>query len=147
MTQVPPNPGPMHHIGVVVDDLEAAVAQYRALGFVEAGRERIEEQNVDIVALRAGVSWVELLAPLDHDSALGRFLAKRGAGIHHVAYLVDDLPGTLAALAERGVELIDQAPRVGLHGWHIAFVHPRASAGVLTELVDRASTEQDAAQH
>lgn len=147
MTTFAPNPGPMHHIGVVVEDLETAVAQYLALGFVEAGRERIEEQNVDIVALQAGVSWVELLAPLDHDSALGRFLAKRGASIHHVAYLVDDLPATLAALAERGVELIDPSPRVGLHGWHIAFVHPRASAGVLTELVDRASTEAAASHH
>ena len=133
-------PGPIHHIGIVTDDLAAAIAAYEALGFVAGEPERVEDQNVDIVPIRAGESWIELLAPLDHDSGIGRFLASRGPGIHHVAYLVDDLAGTLAALTERGVELIDTEPRLGFHDWLVAFIHPRACAGVLTELVERGST-------
>ena len=99
------------------------------------------EQNADIAALRAGESWIEILAPIEHDSPIGRFLDSRGPGVHHVAYLVDDLAATLQKLEERGVELIDHTPRRGLHDWLIAFVHPRSCSGVLTELVDRASVE------
>ncbi|HEX5164221.1 MAG TPA: methylmalonyl-CoA epimerase [Thermomicrobiales bacterium] len=132
-------PGPIHHIGVVVEDIAAAVEQYRLLGFGEGDITRVSEQNVDIAAMRAGESWVEILSPIDRDSGIGRFLASRGPGFHHIAYLVDDLAGTLAALAEAGVELIDQSPRVGLHDWRVAFVHPRACAGVLSELVERSS--------
>ncbi|MEZ4523967.1 MAG: methylmalonyl-CoA epimerase [Thermomicrobiales bacterium] len=134
-------PGPIHHIGIVTDDLDAAVASYRALGFEAGETTRVESQNVDIVPIRAGESWIEILAPLDHDSGIGRYLASRGTGIHHVAYLVDDLAGTLDALDERGVELIDKTPRVGFHDWLVAFVHPRACGGVLTELVQRSSVE------
>ena len=134
-------PGPIHHIGIVTDDLDAAIASYRALGFEPGEPVRVASQNVDIIPIRAGESWIELLAPLDHDSGIGRYLASRGAGFHHVAYLVDDLSGTLAALAGRGVELIDETPRVGFHDWLVAFVHPRACGGVLTELVERASVE------
>lgn len=134
-------PGPIHHIGIVTDDLDAAVATYRALGFAPGEPVRVESQNVDIVPIRAGESWIELLAPLDHDSGIGRFLASRGPGFHHVAYLVDDLAATLATLAGRGVELIDHEPRVGFHDWRVAFIHPRACGGVLTELVERASVE------
>jgi methylmalonyl-CoA epimerase len=134
-------PGPIHHIGVVVEDIDVAVEQYRQIGFTGGEKSRVEEQNVDIAALRAGTSWIEILAPIDSDSGIGRFLASRGPGFHHIAYLVDDLAATLDALAESGVELIDRQPRVGLHDWRVAFVHPRACAGVLTELVERASVE------
>ena len=133
-------PGTIHHIGVIVADLAEAVVAYVSLGFVAGATERLEAQNVDVVALRAGDSWIELICPLDHDSGLGRFLDARGPGMHHVAYLVDDLGGTLTRLASAGVELIDAEPRVGLHGWRIAFIHPRSCAGVLTELVERDST-------
>ncbi len=134
-------PGPIHHIGVVVDDIAVGVEQYLKLGFTGGEVSRVEEQNVDIAALRAGVSWIELLAPIDHDSGIGRYLAARGPGFHHIAYLVNDLAGTLDALAIAGVELIDKVPRVGLHSWRVAFIHPRACAGVLTELVERSSVE------
>lgn len=133
-------PGPIHHIGVIVADLEEALAQYVRLGFRAGHRERLAALNVDVLPLRSGDSWIELVQPLDLDSSLGRFLETRGGGLHHVAYLVDDLAGTLARLAEAGVELIDREPRIGLHGWHIAFIHPRSCAGVLTELVERDST-------
>lgn len=135
-------PGRIHHIGIVVPDIAAAVEEYRQLGFLAGEVIYVPDQNVEIAAIRAGDSWVEIIAPVDQDSGTGRFLASRGKGIHHVAYLVDDLAGTLAGLAAVGVELIDREPRVGLHGWRIAFVHPRSCAGVLTELVERASTEQ-----
>ncbi|MCO5176199.1 MAG: VOC family protein [Thermomicrobiales bacterium] len=134
-------PGPIHHIGIVVPDIAAAVAQYLALGFTGGAVSRVAEQNADIAALRAGESWIEILAPIEHDSPIGRFLDSRGSGVHHIAYLVDDLPTVLAHLADSGVELIDRQARRGLHDWLIAFVHPRACAGVLTELVDRASVE------
>lgn len=132
-------PGPIHHIGVVVDDIAVAVEQYLTLGFTGGDITRVAEQNVDIAALRARASWVEVLAPIDLDSGIGRFLASRGPGFHHIAYLVDDLAGTLDALAEAGVELIDRQPRIGLHDWRVAFIHPRSCAGVLTELVERSS--------
>jgi methylmalonyl-CoA/ethylmalonyl-CoA epimerase len=134
-------PGPIHHIGVVVEDIDATVAEYLTLGFSGGEKTRVAEQNVDVAALRAGESWVEILAPIDRDSGIGRFLESRGPGFHHIAYLVDDLAGTLDALAKAGVELIDSQPRVGLHGWRVAFVHPRACAGVLTELVERSSVQ------
>jgi methylmalonyl-CoA/ethylmalonyl-CoA epimerase len=132
-------PGPIHHIGVVVEDIHAAVAAYLAIGFTGGEVQRVAEQNVDIAALRAGDSWIEILSPIEMDSPIGAFLQKRGPGFHHVAYLVDDLAGTLDVLAAAGVELIDRVPRTGLHDWRIAFVHPRACAGVLTELVERGS--------
>ena len=132
--------GPIHHVGIIVADLGAAVEKYRALGFVPGDVERVESQNIDAVAFRAEESWIELISPVDHDSPLGRFLDSRGEGMHHVAYLVDDVDATLALLAGRGVELIDQQSRIGLHNWRVAFIHPRACAGVLTELVQRDST-------
>ena len=135
-------PGPIHHIGVVVEDIDVAVAEYLKLGFTGGAKSRVEEQNVDIAAMRAGESWVEILAPIDRDSGIGRFLASRGPGFHHIAYLVDDLAGTLDELTRAGVELIDRQPRVGLHDWRVAFIHPRACAGVLTELVERSSVTE-----
>lgn len=132
-------PGPIHHIGVIVEDIAVAVAAYEALGFVSTGIERVSEQNVDIAALRAGDSWIEILCPIERDSPLGAFLAKRGPGFHHIAYLVEDLAATLTALDTAGVELIDRTPRTGLHNWRVAFIHPRACSGVLSELVERSS--------
>ena len=134
-------PGPIHHIGIVTDDLDAAIAAYRALGYRPGDVVRVESQNVDIVPILAGESWIEILAPIDHDTGIGRFLASRGPGFHHVAYLVDDLAGTLCTLGDRGVELIDESPRVGFHDWLVAFIHPRACGGVLTELVERSSVQ------
>lgn len=134
-------PGPIHHIGVVVNDIHAAVEQYRRLGLLAGEVDRLPDQNVDVAAMRAGDTWVELLHPIDYDAPIGRFLAARGPGLHHVAYLVDDLDGALVGLDAAGVELIDRQPRIGFHGWRIAFVHPRSCAGVLTELVERGSTE------
>ena len=132
--------GPIHHVGIIVRDLGAAVEKYRALGFQAGDPERLESQNIDAVPLRAGDSWIELISPLDSDSPLGRFLAARGEGLHHVAYLVDDIEATLAQLVSEGVEVIDKQPRVGLHNWRVAFIHPRSCAGVLSELVERGST-------
>lgn len=135
-----PSIGQIHHVGIIVTDLGAAVEKYRALGFVVGETERLESQNVDAVPIHAGETWIELIAPLDSDSSLGRFLVSRGEGLHHVAYLVDDIDETLAQLAADGVELIDKQPRIGLHNWRVAFVHPRSCAGALTELVERRST-------
>ncbi len=132
--------GPIHHVGIIVADLEAAAEKYRAMGFEPGEVERVESQNIAAVAMRAGESWIELITPLDHDSPLGRFLDARGEGMHHVAYLTDDVDATLASLAESGVELIDKTSRIGLHSWRVAFIHPRSCAGVLTELVQRDST-------
>ena len=132
-------PGPIHHLGIVVRDIRSAVESYCRLGFSGGEITRIEEQNVDIAALRAGESWIEVMSPIEPDSPIGRFLESRGQGVHHVAYLVEDLAGVLASLDAAGVELIDRQPRRGLHDWLIAFVHPRSCAGVLTELVDRSS--------
>ncbi len=134
-------PGPIHHLGIVVRDISTAVESYRRLGFSGGEITRVADQNVDIAALRAGESWIEVMSPIDADSPIGRFLESRGQGVHHVAYLVDDLATTLTSLDAAGVELIDRQPRRGLHDWLIAFVHPRSCAGVLTELVERSSVQ------
>lgn len=127
-------------MGIIVADLEVAAEKYRAMGFAPGEVERVDDQNIAAVAMRAGESWIELISPLDHDSPLGRFLDSRGEGMHHVAYLVEDVDATLTTLAESGVELIDTTSRIGLHSWRVAFIHPRSAAGVLTELVQRDST-------
>jgi methylmalonyl-CoA/ethylmalonyl-CoA epimerase len=126
----------LHHVAHVVADLDAAVARYEALGFGPAERVRVDEQAVEVATFAAGAGWVELIRPTDPDGPIARFLAKRGDGMHHVAYRVADLRQTLAALDARGVRLIDREPRSGVHGWRIAFVHPESCAGVLTELVE-----------
>ena len=126
----------IHHLGVAVDDLDEAVDTYERLfgGQVE-GRDTLESQGEEAVAVRVGESRVELLASLGDDTPVGRFLAKRGPGMHHVAYAVDDLPQGLADLAGQGVHLIDDEPRRGLFGMQVAFVHPESVHGVLAELV------------
>jgi methylmalonyl-CoA/ethylmalonyl-CoA epimerase len=126
----------IHHLGVAVEDLDDAVDTYERLfgGQVEE-RDTLESQGVEAVAVRLGESRVELLGALAEDTPVGRFLAKRGPGMHHVAYEVDDLPSGLADLAGQGVHLIDDVPRRGLFGMQVAFVHPESVHGVLAELV------------
>jgi methylmalonyl-CoA/ethylmalonyl-CoA epimerase len=127
------------HIGVAVDDLDAAIALHeQAYGLALAHREVVEEQGVEAVLLDVGVSHVELLRPLTPDSAVGRFLASRGPGLHHVAYRVADIERALDTLRERGLRLIDETPRVGIRGSRVAFVHPQSAGGVLTEIVQPA---------
>ena len=126
----------LHHVGIVVADVDAAMQRYRALGFGNGERFALAEQGVVAVTFRAGSGYVELIQPTDPESPISRFLAKRGDGTHHVAYGVPDLVAALQGLAGTGVRLIDLVPRRGAHGWRIAFVHPESCAGVLTELVE-----------
>jgi methylmalonyl-CoA epimerase len=127
------------HVGVAVDDLDAAIALHeQTYGLALAHREVVEEQGVEAVLLDVGDSHVELLRPLQPDTAVGRFLASRGPGLHHVAYRVGDIDAALDALRDRGVQLIDETPRVGIRDSRVAFVHPRSTGGVLTEIVQPA---------
>jgi methylmalonyl-CoA epimerase len=131
--------GRIDHIGVAVADLEAAIVLHEeTYGMALAHRETVEAQGVEAVLLDVGDGHVELLRPLSGETPVGRFLAKRGPGLHHVAYAVDDVEITLAQLRERGVRLIDEAPRIGIRGSRVAFLHPAASGGVLTEIVQPA---------
>ncbi|MCC6313155.1 MAG: methylmalonyl-CoA epimerase [Thermomicrobiales bacterium] len=145
MTGLPNVPLVLHHVAVVVADLDAAVAHYAALGFGTGERFAIAEQAVEVVTFRAGLGYVEVICPTDPDGPIARFLAKRGEGMHHVAYRVDDLADTLGRLAAAGVRLIDREPRSGAYGWRIAFVHPESCAGVLTELVEVPAGDAEAA--
>ena len=128
----------IHHLGVAVDDLDAAVGTYQSLfgGRLEH-RARVEEQGVEAASLLLGDGRVELLAPLGADTPVGRFLAGRGPGMHHIAYEVDDVGAELERLAATGVTLVDTRPRRGLFGLEVAFLHPDAVHGVLSELVSR----------
>jgi len=129
----------IHHLGVVVEDLDEAVTTYeRLFGARVEHRDTVPEQGVEAASLRVGESRVELLASLGEETPVGRFLAKRGPGMHHVAYAVEDLPASLAELERDGAELIDLQPRRGLFGLEVAFVHPDAAHGVLAELVSDA---------
>jgi methylmalonyl-CoA/ethylmalonyl-CoA epimerase len=126
----------IHHLGVAVEDLEEALGTYeRLFGARVEHRATVEDQGVEAASLRLGESRVELLASLGEETPVGKFLAKRGPGMHHVAYAVEDLPGALRDLSGQGAELIDEAPRSGLFGLQVAFVHPDAAHGVLAELV------------
>ncbi len=125
------------HLGIAVTDLAEAVRALRDdLGFPVIAQEEVPEQKVRVVKLDAGGSDLELLASTDPEGPIGKFLRARGPGIHHVSVRVDDLEKTLASLAARGVRLIDRTPRVGAEGKRIAFVHPKATAGVLIELCE-----------
>ncbi len=127
------------HVAVAVHDLDAALdAHRRQYGVEPISREVVEDQGVDEAMLAIGGSHLQLIAPLGPDSPVGRFLAKRGEGLHHVAYAVADIDAALAHLAAEGADLIDAEPRRGGGGARIAFVHPRAFAGTLIELVERA---------
>jgi methylmalonyl-CoA epimerase len=128
----------IHHVGLAVPDLDVAVATYGRLfcAGVEH-RATVPDQGVEAASLLVGGSRVELLAPTGDDTPVGRFLAKRGPGMHHVAYEVDDVAAALADLAAAGAQLVDERPRQGLFGLEVAFVHPDAVHGVLTEVVAR----------
>jgi methylmalonyl-CoA epimerase len=127
------------HIGVAVEDLDAAVSLYEGtVGMPLVHRETVESQGVEAVLLDVGDGHVELLRPLGPDTAVGKFLAKRGPGLHHVAYATADIEAELSRLADAGVELIDSSPRRGIRDSLVAFIHPRSTGGVLTELVQPA---------
>jgi methylmalonyl-CoA epimerase len=128
--------GAIDHVGVAVEDVDAALGLYRdSLGMALVHRERVESQGVDAALLDIGDGHVELLAPLGPQTPVGKFLSKRGPGLHHVAYRVEDVAETLAALAAAGLRLIDESPRVGIRGSLVAFLHPASTGGVLTEIV------------
>ena len=125
------------HVGVAVEDLDAAIALHERTYAMElVHREVVEEQGVEAVLLDIGENHVELLRPLSEDTPVGKFLARRGPGLHHVAYQVQDIEAALAALREQGVRLIDETPRTGIRASRVAFLHPAASGGVLTEIVE-----------
>jgi methylmalonyl-CoA epimerase len=127
------------HIGVAVAELEPALELYRdALSLDLVHREVVADQGVEAVLLDVGENHVELLAPLSEDTPIGRFLARQGPGLHHVAYQVGDIEATLRALEAAGMQLIDEHPRTGIRGSRVAFVHPRSTGGVLTEIVQPA---------
>jgi methylmalonyl-CoA epimerase len=126
----------IHHLGVAVDDLDGAVERYvRLFGAVVEHRATVPDQGVEACSLLVGDGRVELLRPLGPDTPVGKFLAKRGPGMHHVAYEVDDVAAELERLRADGAQLIDEEPRVGLFGLRVAFVHPEATGGVLAEFV------------
>jgi methylmalonyl-CoA epimerase len=128
----------IHHVGVAVDDLDEAVRSYERLfgGRVEH-RATVEDQGIEAASVRIGESRVELIAALSEDTPVGRFLARRGPGMHHLAYEVDDVRAAVAELVELGAELIDAEPRRGMFGLEVAFVHPESVHGVLSEVVSR----------
>src|SRR6187397_2997864 len=129
--------GRIDHIGVAVEDLDAAIALYEQSFEMElAHRETVESQGVEAVLLDVGDGHVELLRPLDPETAVGKFLARKGEGLHHVAYAVDDIDATLGKLAAAGLELIDDEARTGIRDSRVAFLHPRSTGGVLTEIVE-----------
>lgn len=131
--------GRIDHIGIAVDDLERALTFYRdSLGLPVVHRETIVEQGVEGVLLDVGENHIELLRPLSPDSPVGRFVEKTGPGLHHVAYQVRDLEAELQRLRDGGIRLIDHTPRRGIRDSRVAFLNPRSSAGVLTELVEPA---------
>jgi methylmalonyl-CoA/ethylmalonyl-CoA epimerase len=134
-TQANLNRYDLHHLGIVVADLDAATANYEALGFTNPERMPMPEQGVILVTFNAGPGVVEIISPTDPEGAIARFLNKRGDGMHHIAYRVDDIETELHRLAADGVRLIDETPRIGAHGWRVAFIHPESCCGVLTELV------------
>ena len=129
--------GRIDHIGVAVEDLDEAIALYgERLGMPLQHRETVEEQGVEAVLLGIGDSHVELLRPLGPDTAVGKFLERSGPGLHHVAYGTDDIDSALDAVRGAGLRLIDERPRTGIRGSRVAFLHPKSTGGVLTELVE-----------
>ncbi len=128
------------HVGVAVEDLDAAIALYeKTYDMKLVHRETVTEQGVEAVLLDVGENHVELLAPLGPDTPVGKFLAKKGPGMHHVAYQVTDIDAALASLKDAGLRLIDETPRIGIRNSRVAFLHPSSSGGVLTEIVEPAA--------
>jgi methylmalonyl-CoA epimerase len=131
--------GRIDHIGVAVDDIDSALALYeKSFDMALAHRETVESQGVEAVLLDIGDGHVELLRPLDPETPVGKFIARKGPGLHHVAYAVEDIEAALERIAATGIELIDRAPRAGIRGSRVAFLHPRSTGGVLTEIVQPA---------
>jgi methylmalonyl-CoA/ethylmalonyl-CoA epimerase len=131
--------GRIDHIGVAVEDLDEALKLYESTFEMPlAHRETVEEQGVEAILLDVGDGHVELLRPLGPDTAVGKFLERKGAGLHHVAYAVDDIDATLRSLDAAGLSLIDSEARIGIRGSRVAFLHPRSTGGVLTEIVEPA---------
>jgi methylmalonyl-CoA/ethylmalonyl-CoA epimerase len=131
--------GRIDHIGVAVEDLEAGIELYAKSFEMElAHRETVESQGVEAVLLDVGEGHVELLRPLGPETAVGKFIDRKGPGLHHVAYAVEDIDATLERIAATGIELIDKKARVGIRGSRVAFLHPRSTGGVLTEIVEPA---------
>jgi methylmalonyl-CoA/ethylmalonyl-CoA epimerase len=129
------------HIGVAVEDLDASLALYeRDYAMTLVHRETVTQQGVEAVLLDVGENHIELLAPTGPDTPVGKFLAKKGPGMHHVAYQVDDIESTLASLRESGLRLIDETPRTGIRNSRVAFLHPSTAGGLLTEIVQPAET-------
>ena len=130
--------GKIEHVAVAVADLDAAVALYRDVWGLEVeGRERVEDQGVEEAMVKIGDSYIQLLGATGPDTTVGKFLERRGEGLHHIAYEVDDLVGALAELRSQGVRLIDEAPRKGGRGHMVAFVHPKGNRGLLVELIQK----------
>ncbi len=130
--------GKIEHVALAVADLDAAVEHYENVwGLQVAHRERVEDQGVEEAMLPLGESYLQLLGPTGADTTVAKFVARRGEGLHHIAYVVDDLAGALAELKAKGVPLIDEAPRRGGRGHMVAFVHPKGNHGLLVELIQR----------
>ncbi len=126
----------INHIGIAVKSIESGLATYRALGLEPEGEEVVEDQKVRVVFLTVGESRIELLEPTSPDSPVARFIEKKGEGIHHIAFQVDDVEEALAKAESQGLRLIDKSPRGGAHGTRIAFLHPKSTGGVLMELCE-----------
>jgi methylmalonyl-CoA/ethylmalonyl-CoA epimerase len=138
--------GRIDHIGVAVEDLDAAIGLYEeSFEMKLAHRETVESQGVEAVLLDVGDGHVELLRPLGPDTAVGKFLARKGPGLHHVAYAVEDIDATLRQLTAAGLELIDSEARIGIRESRVAFLHPRSTGGVLTEIVEPAASGNEGA--
>jgi methylmalonyl-CoA epimerase len=127
------------HVGIAVSDMDAAIARYQELlGVTPSVRKAMEKDGIEAAMLDLGSTHVELVAPTRPDSAISRFLEKKGEGVHHVAYRVEDIRAALQQAREQGATLLDEEPRVGVMGHLVAFIHPRSTLGVLTELVEAA---------
>jgi methylmalonyl-CoA/ethylmalonyl-CoA epimerase len=131
--------GRIDHIGIAVNDLDAAVQLYGgSFDMAEQHRETVEEQGVEAILLEVGEGHIELIKPLSDDTGVAKFIAKNGEGMHHVAYQVDDIDAALEKVRSAGLRLIDEKPRTGIRGSRVAFLHPKSTGGVLTELVEPA---------
>lgn len=131
--------GRIDHVGVAVEDLDAAIQLYgKSFDMAQQHRETVEAQGVEAVLLEVGEGHVELLRPLSGDSPVGKFIKRNGPGLHHVAYQTDDIDAALRTARESGLQLIDEQPRVGILSSRVAFLHPKSTGGVLTELVEPA---------
>src|SRR3954447_2186409 len=131
--------GRIDHIGIAVNDLDAAAQLYGgAFDMAEQHRETVEEQGVEAILFEVGEGHIELIRPLSDDTGVAKFIAKNGEGMHHVAYQVEDIDAALGRVREAGMRLIDEQPRTGIRGSRVAFLHPKSTGGVLTEIVEPA---------